>query len=317
MNFDLITKIVSYVEGLKITTSPKFVYNMTTNAMLLDRYMDYLVEHNFSILLSLDGDKEGDYLRVDKHNHASFDRVFSNIKKLQVKYPDFFAERISFNSLLNVKSSAEDIYNFIFREFGKTPAISSISINGVRKDKIDEFKTIYKSYDEQNMLSKMLKDKSLHYKDLGFFFYYHLENAYRQYCDLLMTKKSRTIKIPTGTCIPFFRKMFITSNGDILVCERIGLQHVLGHVSDKVDLDFDKVVETYNGYYSFIKQQCAQCYHADDCPECFLQFPFSSGGPVCPSLFDEERQKQHLGNIVSTLEDDPSCFNIVNKFVFA
>ena len=111
--------------------------------------------------------------------------------------------------------------------------------------------------------------------------------------------------------------MFITSNGDILVCERIGLQHVLGHVSDKVDLDFDKVVETYNGYYSFIKQQCAQCYHADDCPECFLQFLFSSGGPVCPSLFDEERQKQHLGNIVSTLEDDPSCFNIVNKFVFA
>lgn len=60
---------------------------MTTNAMLLDRYMDYLVEKGFHLLVSLDGDKHGDSYRVDKCGNSSFERVMRNVKRLQTNYP--------------------------------------------------------------------------------------------------------------------------------------------------------------------------------------------------------------------------------------
>ena len=317
LNFKLISQIVSYVENLHLKNNPKFVFNMTTNGMLLNRYMDYLVEHNFSLLLSLDGDKEHDYLRVDKNNRESFDRVFANMKRLKEKYPEFFATHVNINSLLNIKSSPQKVYDFVMKEFGKEPMIASFSTNGLREDKKDAFEEIYQPYIEDDKIANKLKRKSVRYKDAGFFFYYHLGNSYKQYCDLLTTRKSSNVKIPTGTCLPFFKKMFVLINGDILACERIGLEHVLGKVDKSVHLNFSEIADLYNRYYSFVRKQCTKCFRADDCPECFFQFPFSSEGPICPHSCDEDSHKAHLQEIFTTIEENKLSYDIISKFVFA
>lgn len=317
LNFTLIEQVVRYIEGLDLTNNPKFVFNMTTNGMLLDHYMDYLAEHNFSLLLSLDGDKKQDYLRVDKNNKSSFDRVFRNIKQLQENHPDYFADRVNFNSLLNSKSSPKEIYDFIFSEFGKEPMISSFSTNGVEPDKKKDFDAIYQPYMENVDMANLLKSKSIRYKDIGFFFYYHSGNSYKQYCDLLIKEKKSKKRIPTGTCLPFFKKMFVLTNGNILACERIGLEHVLGKVDDSVHLDFEQIAKLYNTYYAFMKQQCSQCFRADDCPECLFQFPFSEGGPVCPHFNDESYRRDHLGELVTTIEENTLSYELISKFVFA
>lgn len=95
LNFELIKEIIDYVETLQLS-SLKFVYNMTTNAVLLNKYMDFLVEHDFHLLLSLDGDKRNDSYRVTKNGSSSFDMVVSNILRLKEKYPDFFESNVSF-----------------------------------------------------------------------------------------------------------------------------------------------------------------------------------------------------------------------------
>lgn len=317
LNFELISNIILYLESLNLKNTPQFVYNMTTNGMLLDRYMDYLVNHDFSLLLSLDGNEIHDQFRVDKNNKASFGKVYQNIKNLQKLYPIFFKKKVNFNSLLNSTSSIDEIYNFIFDEFGKVPSINSISTVGLKKEKIDEFSKLYHPYKEEQLHVKMLNEKSVTQKDMGFFFYYHLGNSYKQYCDLLINSQGKYIKVPSGTCIPFFKKMFVTAEGHILACERIGLEHVLGKIGDEVYLDFDKIANYYNRYYTCIKQQCVHCFRADDCPECFFQFPFTNKMPVCQSVFGEEDQKKHLELIVSNLEKNPCCFENVNKMVFA
>lgn len=317
LNFSLITQIISYLSQLQLKNTPKFAYNMTTNCMLLDRHMDYLVENEFSLLFSLDGNEIHDRLRVDKNNHSSFSRTYSNIKKFQAKYPDYFEKRVQFNSLLNAGSSVREVYNFIHSEFGKVPTISALSTSGIRKDKMEEFRKIYQPFVEDRELSNSLNAKSGKYRDAGFFFHYHLNNSYKQYYELLVKKPKDRVKIPTGTCLPFFRKMFVTSEGHILVCERIGLDHVLGKVKENVELDFERVANTYNQYFEAIKQQCLHCYHADDCAECFLQFPFVKGNPVCSSLFDKKQQDAYLRRIIDTLEDFPEGFSEINKMVFA
>jgi uncharacterized protein len=55
LNIILIKQIVSYTKSLEHTHDLKFKFNITTNGVLLDKYMNYLIENNFLISLSLDG----------------------------------------------------------------------------------------------------------------------------------------------------------------------------------------------------------------------------------------------------------------------
>lgn len=80
-NFSFIKKAVDYVKNNPIKNK-RIVYSMTTNAVLLEQYMDFLVKNNFEILISLDGNKYNDSYRVFKNGNSSFDTVISNIDKL-------------------------------------------------------------------------------------------------------------------------------------------------------------------------------------------------------------------------------------------
>lgn len=73
---------------------------MTTNAILLDRYMDFLAENEFRLLISLDGDEKGQSYRVDTKGKNSFDKVLANIQLLRSKYPSYFEHYVMFNSVL-------------------------------------------------------------------------------------------------------------------------------------------------------------------------------------------------------------------------
>ena len=112
MNFNFIREIVEYVETRLSCPHRKFLFSMTTNAILLHRYMDYLVEHNFHILVSLDGNEKNDSYRVDHNGNCSFERVVRNVDLLREKYPDFFDKNVNFNSVFHNRSTIEEVYRF-------------------------------------------------------------------------------------------------------------------------------------------------------------------------------------------------------------
>ena len=84
LNVPFVCQVIEYVESFP-SVGKKFHYNITTNAMLLDKYMDFLVEKEFHLLISLDGDEEGHSYREDANGKNSYQRVFKNIKLLQEK----------------------------------------------------------------------------------------------------------------------------------------------------------------------------------------------------------------------------------------
>jgi uncharacterized protein len=149
MNYKLIKEIVDYTESIG-NINRKIFFSMTTNAVLLDKYMDYLVEKEFRLLISLDGDEYGQSYRVNADGKNSFNKVMKNVKLLQTKFPDYFEKYVSFNSVLHNRNNVERTYHFIKKEFSKEPMISTLSDSGIRKDKIDEFWHTY-----QNMASSI------------------------------------------------------------------------------------------------------------------------------------------------------------------
>jgi uncharacterized protein len=127
LNISFIQTIVDYIENKTHCFNRPFRFSMTTNALLLHKYVDYLKDHDFNLLISLDGNKENTGYRIDKAGHCAFDRVVKNVDALRKKYPDYFKERVNFNAVLHNKNSVEEIYRFFKNKYDKIPSIGELN----------------------------------------------------------------------------------------------------------------------------------------------------------------------------------------------
>lgn len=275
MNMKLIEQVVDYVENLEVNR--KFIFSMTTNAMLLDKYMEYLVEKEFSLLISLDGDKTAHSYRVTHSGKNSFDKVFTNVKGLQNKHPNYFAKNVNFNAVLHNRSSVDGVYYFIKNEFGKLPTIAELNNSGIRPEKIDEFNQTYRNKNESLMetenYEKISEDMFVNEpttNDLLIYLHNYSGNVFNSYNDLFVDADKINI-IPTGTCTPFSKKMFITVNKKILQCERIDHDFSLGSISEnEVKLDLEHIASDFNTYLDKLQSQCSACSRVKSCTQCLF-----------------------------------------------
>ncbi|MDR1197987.1 MAG: radical SAM peptide maturase [Prevotellaceae bacterium] len=314
MNIKLIKKTVEYIENLNIRRN--FAFIMTTNAMLLDRYMNFLVEKKFNLLISLDGDSEGQSYRVNHSGRNSFDIVYRNVKLLQAKYPQYFEEHVEFNSVLHNRNSVERTFTFIKNEFAKKPTIAELNSFGIREDKIDEFyatynnkaKSLYSS-DNCDKLSDEMFVGVPQTKELFSFLKYYSGNVFVNY-NYLLFDKSKLKYITTGTCSPFSRKLFLTVNGKIIQCERIHHSFALGNVENgKVNLDFEYVATRFNAYLDKLYKQCLTCFRKQYCNQCFYSIPGIDGEkPTCNSFMNKEDFEEYKMRCLNHLNKYPKLY---------
>ena len=93
LEFEILKKIVSFAENhcIKNSKSPPS-FSLTTNGTLLtDDVLHFLVEHQFCILISIDGDKQShDQNRIFRETGAgSFDVIEQNINRFIELYPKY------------------------------------------------------------------------------------------------------------------------------------------------------------------------------------------------------------------------------------
>lgn len=314
LNMDFIRGVVGWIMNHQIPQCD-FVFTMTTNGMLLDRYIDYLVEHDFKILVSLDGNRENDGYRVDFSGSPSFDRVFANVKSVQQRYPDFFEKNMEFNSVLHNLNDYQCIITFFQKEFNKIPSISELSISGVKEERKEEY--LKMRNDKFGSFNKVL-DKERLKKSLFMgvpeisilctYLHAHSGNVYYSYRDLLVDQENR-MWYPTGTCLPFGKKMFVTVNGKILPCERIKQEYALGHVDEKgIIIDIDGIVDMYNQFYSKYIPQCSKCYHNNTCKHCMFQNADLHTKAKCPTFMNKESFELYESDQLRYLSKHPFLY---------
>ena len=277
MNVPFIKEVIEYIEGLNCSVRT-FTFNMTTNGILLHRYMDFLVEKNIQLLISLDGNEYNTSYRVDHKGENAFARIVRNVDHLKERYPEYFERCVNFNAVLHNRNSVEEIYHFFKERYNKVPSIGELNSSGIRPEKREEFELTYKSSTESLMQSEHYSEiergmflKSPTYHSATIFLMQTSEHAYKDYNELLFGKQRTTDvpQIPTGTCLPFSKKVFVTVNGKLLPCERIGHQFALGHVDDHgVHLNFEEIAKRYNGYYQRVSKQCRACHNKHACTQC-------------------------------------------------
>lgn len=309
MNFNLIKQIVEYVSQ---HTFPhiEFIYNMTTNAMLLDKYQNFLQEHKFRLLISLDGTEEDDCHRITATGENSFRHVFRKIKKLQCTYPEYFEKYVSFNSVIHSNSNVNRIINFFEQEFNKYPMFSELSQEYIVKP--DLFKSLFLNVQatimksgRQDFIDKKLMYVSPNISALTYFLHRYTNETFKDYRTMLYGIHQYAW-LPTGTCIPFNRKLLITTNGKIMVCEHIDHKFALGKVDNEgVHLDIKSIADKYNKqYYDKIMHLCKKCYVQTSCSQCMFQTGIDQIAVKCKNFHTYTDLSNHLAANLAYLEQN-------------
>lgn len=315
LNMPFIKSIVEYVGEWNFQRD--IVFSMTTNAMLLDRHIDYLAEHRFNVLISLDGDRYANGHRITKGGTSSFERVFKNIKEAQRKYPQYFAEHINFNSVLHNLNDVESCRKFFLDSFGKESTITELNTSNIKEDKVDEFWKIYKnkeasvesSTDAEGLVNDMFMENPLTC-ELLIFLHRHSGNVFRNYSDLLVNQ-DKVRCLPTGTCIPFGKKMFITVGGKILQCEKISQKYSLGIIDDNnvVHLDFEAISNRFNSMLDKVQNQCSRCFKKASCSQClYYMNGIDTSHPACQGYMNQQRFWKYAGRCMTHLCNHPGLY---------
>jgi uncharacterized protein len=307
LNMPFIKEVVSWINSKELPNC-HFIFTMTTNAMLLKKNIDFLVKNDFHILISLDGNEENHSYRMDHSGNNSFNRVYENIRYVKDTYSNFFEKNINFNAVLHNRNNISDLIVFFQKEFNKAPKISELNPMGIKKESIEEFSKMYNTkaknleqLPNREVLEDTLFTENPFNRELTSYLHQYSGNVYKSYNNLLIDEDKKTW-IPTGTCLPFERKLFVTANGKILPCERIPHEFALGEVNDdEVILDVGSIVNRYNEWYQKYIPQCTKCNANHICKQCMFNNANLNGTAICDCFmkkndFDqyEESQYQYL-----------------------
>jgi uncharacterized protein len=288
LNFKLIEQVVEYTKKLSISNDIKFMYNITVNGVLLDKYMDFLIENNFFIAISLDGNEQHNQYRVFPNDLPSFKNVIENIEKLISINKLFFDRNVIFNTVLHQGNNATEIARFFQNKFNKTPLMSEISPI-TSNPKLKGLMYIKQEEENKRNFSLSIDDSDLftnskyicHYN----LFFYPFPSAKNQ--------------INNGTCVPFSKCVFMTAKGLIFPCERISHDYIMGEIKDNsVCLDYQKAADVYNKICLKYKKQCVICYKSKNCRECL----FTLNSEKCSKFMTKEMFANNISTSIFSYE---------------
>lgn len=317
LNMDLVKNVIAYIESLHIENRI-ISFSMTTNGMLLAQHMDFLAQKKFHLLISLDGNEKNNSYRIKPNGNNSFEEIIKNIDLLKDKYTEYFNDYVNFNAVLHNRNSVDNIFDFIYQRYGKAPRISPLNTTGIRPEKRDEFNMMYRNSTESLHSSpnyELILDKlfvnSGEYYDACLFLHQYNNNVYRTYNDLFYQYRDMNF-IPTGTCTPFSRKLFVTVNGKIMACERIGQKFGLGKIGENqsVELSYTKIADLYNKYLDKLRKQCKVCYRSQSCMQCMFTIDGLDDYDdiKCPGFSNKKAFTEYVSRNLSFMERHPDAY---------
>lgn len=289
LNFDLIKECVKYINDQYYDYG--ITYNITTNGSLLNEYKaNWLMEHGFTILVSLDGPKkEHDRNRVYINGEGTYDDVRRHISQIT----DTGYEKILSVATFDWKSDLFAIEEFFQQDAVPPLSIASLveSIEGhkyyeqfTEKDRLEHLKqlemarsTYFEKFDnltsqESQEQRESLFDKLFGSRNVGIL------------CSARVLSWFNPVIPYTSTCIPG-AKIFATVGGVFHICERVNEMLPIGDIYK--GLNYKEIGKILYDYLHHM-DTCNSCQLKINCNKCFASFlvgnKFLSSSVVCKEM---------------------------------
>lgn len=264
-------KIEWFIRKLERSCPDKtFEFAISTNGLLInDEVVEWLSRvSNLFLTITVDGDRiMHDNNRVTISGNGSFDIIFRNLNNFRAQNPELYKNRVRFISTLKSISDLIRLNDFwmsndLLRD-NRPQHISSIIPNFDKGDQIsheeNKFKLVYDECMNHycNGLEDILSDELLNLvKPL----------KHRNYQEL---KDKRLI----STCLNKPNSCFISSRGDIYVCERMCSQFSIGSLTSDIDLRLCKNINQQ--YLNRKNHYCSNCWAQRLCRRCVTGLNFN------------------------------------------
>lgn len=274
LEFELIKKCVAYADSR--SEGRKVSYNFTTNGTLLtDEKYEFLVDHDFSILVSLDGPQEvHDRHRVFAGSTiGSFQKMSENVKMLRRKHPNYFSKKISFNMVLDPEYPLKEICDFTMNDesFNTSRILSTIISDVQTKEKLRYSDQFLEEYEYEKFKAYLWKVGRLGVLDIPPLMRAHFTGVKET---ATYFEKTAQNELPDkghrgGPCIPGVRKLFVDVDGNLFPCERVSESSEVSHIGH-IDqgIDEEKALQLLNIEW-LTSDNCRNCWAYNMCSNCF------------------------------------------------
>ncbi len=298
LRFPFIKSCVNYAK--QRIYGKKVRFSFTTNATLITSEMaKYFFENNFSIAVSLDGPEDiHDEYRKDVKGEGSFNRTVKGLKKLT----DVFGKnsnRISLSMVYTPHYSEKKIDRIakLWDDLSWFPKniVSSItyphpgSIPSEKISKEDLSDSSLLTWLKKRYMSSYIGKEKLHpiSKEL-------VEKKLALILRRKIHEKSIDEYYLNGCCIPGVRKIFVQTNGDFQLCERMSKSPSIGHAFSGINTEIIKDIYIHE-YSKKSLPICSNCWAVGLCPICYTH-AFKNG------KLDLDMKKSYCSRIIKTVE---------------
>ena len=334
LKFDLLKECIDYCESLR---DRDITYAITTNGTLITRDIaDYFAAlgNKIHITLSIDGPQSlNDKNRVYINGMGSFSDVMKGLQNLLDAFDDkeqlslginsVLAEptRESFNMMEDFFGGLNDLpKNVVYTSSFVATKDESIPYPGVDSDTEREviygqqvsgyfdplFEWATAKMDEIDLTEKkiardnIVKELALIHKRLLF------DKPMDQY-------------YLNGCCVPGARRVYVTTQGDYLICEKLGPSPTIGNVN--TGLDIDKIKKVFvKEFCDQAKLYCKDCWAVHLCGMCYMNSFDEDGVNLgyrhSKCMMNRIYMQKDLELYHEILENNPDALHIVDEYDF-
>ncbi|MEM2929159.1 MAG: radical SAM protein [Nitrososphaerota archaeon] len=269
--FGLIKECVEYIK--KKDSKEKINFTITTNGTLLDKgKLNYLIENNFSIAISLDGPKEEhDKFRRFKNKKGSFDKIWNNIMMIKKMDKQFFEKNVGFVCIYCKAHNLLNMEKFFQENFPS----NRLRVSEVRKyetsffndlEPISDFNKNFEVLNKKFISSLLYGTPASNFvKSLFSVSIFPLiKRDFKNLEEKLLENKIFKV---SSNCFPGGYRIFVNAEGLFFICEKINQAFPIGDYIRGIS--FKKVKKVLELYYKNVERRCFFCEAQRFCSLCF------------------------------------------------
>lgn len=283
INYDLIKQSIDYSEQIK-DQNKEVTYSFTSNLTLMTKEMaEYFASiGNCGIMGSIDGPQAiHDEFRITADKKGSFTQAIQGLKYLVEAYKEAAKDNISINAVLTPPYSEEkfDMVNTFFKELSWLPDDVQVRCSYQDPETYestfpDGVPEIYAKQDGAKQDDYSIRSWAVKHVIDGSETVVHrtiLEDTLIKIQHRIIANQPISVMRRNACCIPAQRRLYITADGDLKVCERVGESPYFGNVNKGID--FELLYKFYiQDYQEKMAGSCSDCWCVHLCSMCYSNY---------------------------------------------
>ena len=274
--YDLMKECTLYAE--KVFEGRKFLLNFTTNGTLLtEDKVDFFVQHGFTMLISLDGPEhvQNRHRKFANSEVGSFKLLMTNVENMKKRYPVFFKENVTFNTVIDPQDPFTEICDFaLHNDVVRDSFFMSSIVNDTYADEKTEYSAKFtQEYAYEKFKTFLMMTGRLDKSRISPVMREHFSRV-KQIAMVFERYQQETIPYKGhrgGPCIPGVRKLFVTVDGRLYPCERVSESSQAGVIGDLTHgIDEEKALSVLN-IERISSERCRNCWGYAFCNLCIAQ----------------------------------------------